>query len=139
MKNDDEAKRSLRMSRIKSNNTSIELIVRKWLFSFGYRYRVNDKRYPGKPDIILPKYKTAIFVHGCFWHGHNCKIGHIPKTNTNYWKNKIGRNQERDRENASKLHKLGWNVITIWECEIKNDAELRLIPLLGEISGEPLD
>lgn len=130
-------KRQEVMSRIRSQNTKIEVIVRKWLFSYGYRYRVNDKRYPGKPDIVLPKYKTVIFVNGCFWHGHNnCKISHIPKSNQQYWTEKIENNKNRDRQNMQKLEEMGWKVSVVWECEVTTNPEDRLIPLLGEICGE---
>ncbi len=109
------------MSRIRAAETKPEEIVRKFLFSYGFRYRKNDKRYPGKPDIVLPKYRTMIFVHGCFWHGHeNCKAAELPKTNTDFWKKKISENIARDQKNIETLRKEGWNVITIWQCEIKN-------------------
>lgn len=117
-------KRSEIMSHIKAKDTKPEVMVRKYLFSKGFRYRKNDKRYPGKPDIVLPKYKTVIFVHGCFWHGHEgCKYFTLPKSNTEYWSNKIRRNKERDYENIQKLEELGFKVIIIWECELKHDVE----------------
>ena len=124
------------MSRIRSTNTKPEEIVRKYLFSHGFRYRKNDKRLPGTPDIVLPKYKTVIFINGCFWHGHNqCKYFVIPKSNTEFWVNKINRNIERDTLNIDKLKSLGWNVITIWECELKNNRrDDRLEYLLHELS-----
>ena len=128
--------RSYNMSRIRSTNTKPEEIVRKYLFSHGFRYRKNDKRLPGTPDIVLPKYKTVIFINGCFWHGHNqCKYFVIPKSNTEFWFNKINRNIERDTLNIDKLKSLGWNVITIWECELKNNRrDDRLEYLLHELS-----
>lgn len=128
--------RSYNMSRIRSTNTKPEEIVRKYLFSHGFRYRKNDKRLPGTPDIVLPKYKTVIFINGCFWHGHNqCKYFVIPKSNTEFWVNKINRNIERDTLNIDKLKSLGWNVITIWECELKNNRrDDRLEYLLHELS-----
>lgn len=111
------------MSRIRSTNTKPEEIVRKYLFSKGFRYRKNDKRYPGKPDIVLPKYKTIIFVNGCFWHGHkNCRYFVVPKTNTDFWVNKIKRNIERDQEQAEYLEETGWSVIVVWECQLKADV-----------------
>jgi len=129
-------KRSEVMSKIRSKNTKIELIVRKWLFSFGYRYRINDKRYPGTPDIVLPKYKTAIFIHGCFWHQHEgCKKSHLPKSRVDYWKNKLNKNVERDKNKIKSLEKMGWNVIIIWECELIHNQEDRLISLLEQIRG----
>ncbi len=110
------------MSRIRSTNTKPEEIVRKYLFSKGFRYRKNDKRYPGKPDIVLPKYKSMIFVNGCFWHGHeDCKYFVIPKTNTEFWVNKISKNIERDKQQAAELQEKGWNIIVIWECQLKPD------------------
>ena len=112
--------RSYNMSRIRGKNTKPEEQVRKYLFTHGFRYRKNDVRLPGKPDIVLPKYKTVIFVNGCFWHGHNgCKYFVWPKNNEEFWKQKIGRNIERDAENHQLLHNLGWYVIDIWECELK--------------------
>lgn len=113
-----KAKRSDIMSHIKGCDTKLELYVRKYLFSQGFRFRKNDKRYPGTPDIVLPKYNTLIFVHGCFWHGHNCKIGKIPKSNVEYWKNKIERNKARDKKNEKLLKDVGWKVINVWECEL---------------------
>lgn len=112
--------RSQIMAMIKGKNTKPEIIVRKYLFSHKIRYRINDRRLPGTPDIVLPKFKTVIFINGCFWHGHTeCKISHIPKTNTEYWNNKIDRNKTRDIKNKFILTHLGWNVITIWECQLK--------------------
>jgi len=126
------------MSRIRAEETKPEETVRKFLFSHGFRYRKNDKRYPGKPDIVLPKYRTIIFVHGCFWHGHeNCKAAELPKTNTDFWKKKISENIARDQKNIETLRKEGWNVITIWQCEIKNKNKRnrRLEVLLKEITN----
>lgn len=112
--------RSYNMSRIKNKNTKPELIVRKFLFSHGFRYRINDKKLPGKPDIVLTKYKTVIFVHGCFWHGHEgCKYFVIPKTRTEWWLNKINGNKQKDIENFNKLRSFGWKILTIFECELK--------------------
>lgn len=112
--------RSYNMSRIRSKNTKPEEIVRKHLFSLGFRYRKNDKRYPGTPDIILPKYKTVIFINGCFWHGHSgCKYFVVPKSNTEFWQNKIAANIARDDEKIAQLLRMNWKVITVWECELK--------------------
>ena len=115
--------RSYNMSRIRGKDTKPEELVRKYLFSQGFRYRKNDARLPGKPDIVLPKYKTVIFVNGCFWHGHvGCKYFRLPKSNVEFWKEKIERNIERDRESMQALLDLGWKVIRVWECELRNKA-----------------
>ncbi len=109
------------MSRIKGKNTKPEMLVRKFLFAQGFRFRLHDKKLPGKPDIVLPKYKTVIFVHGCFWHGHEgCKYFVMPKTRTEWWQAKISRNQELDKLAENKLKELGWKVLIIFECELKN-------------------
>ena len=114
------AVRSYNMSQIRSKNTKPELLVRKYLFNHGFRYRVHRKDLPGNPDIVLPKYKTVIFVNGCFWHGHDqCKYFIIPKTNTEWWMNKINRNIHLDTENIKKLQARDWNVITIFGCQLK--------------------
>lgn len=108
------------MSQIHSKNTKPEEKVRKHLFSKGFRYRKNDKRLPGTPDIVLPKYKTVIFVNGCFWHGHEgCRYFVMPKTNTVFWENKIKGNIERDKKQVKELQDNGWTVITVWECQLK--------------------
>ncbi len=118
----DKKTRSYNMSQIKSKNTKPEEKVRKYLFREGFRYRKNDKKLPGSPDLVLPKYKTVIFVNGCFWHGHEgCKYFVVPQTNTSFWINKINKNIIRDDKNNFLLKELGWNVITIWECELKKD------------------
>ncbi len=108
------------MSKISGKDTKPEIKVRKYLFSKGFRYRKNVKTLPGKPDIVLPKYKTVIFVHGCFWHGHNCPAGKLPETRKEFWENKIRGNVERDKRNKIELEKNGWRVITVWQCELKN-------------------
>lgn len=101
--------RSYNMSRIKGKNTRPEIVVRKYLFSCGFRFRLHDKKLPGKPDIVLPKYKTVIFVHGCFWHGHEgCRYYIVPKTRTDWWLAKINRNKELDRINTKKLQEMEW-------------------------------
>lgn len=114
--------RSYNMSRIHSKDTKPEVLVRKALFSKGYRFRKNDPKLPGKPDIVLPKYKAAVFINGCFWHKHEgCKYFVWPKSNVEFWKTKINRNVERDYENYSKLSDMGWKVLVVWECELKKD------------------
>ncbi|MFA6809198.1 MAG: DNA mismatch endonuclease Vsr [Eubacteriales bacterium] len=117
----DRATRSYNMSRIKSKNTKPEILVRKFLFAKGFRYRVNDKKLPGKPDIVLPKYKTVIFVNGCFWHGHDgCKYFVVPKTRTDWWLGKINKNKVKDNDNIQKLKDEGWQALVVWECDLKN-------------------
>ena len=112
--------RSYNMSRIKGKDTKPEMIVRKFLFSKGFRYRLHVKSLPGKPDIVLPKYKTVIFIHGCFWHGHDgCKYFVVPKTRTEWWLNKIIGNISNDNRNNELLKLEGWRVLIIWECDLK--------------------
>jgi len=108
------------MSQIRSKNTKPEILVRKLLHANGFRFRIHEKKLPGKPDIVLPKYKSVIFVHGCFWHGHEgCKYYVIPKTRTEWWVNKINRNKEVDNKNIQKLRQLGWKVLIVFECDLK--------------------
>ncbi len=112
------------MAMIKGKNTKPEIIVRRYLFSRGLRYRTNDRKLPGSPDIVLPRFKTVIFINGCFWHGHeNCKTAHIPKSNVEFWTNKIGKNKKRDEKNKILLKNMGWTVITVWECQLKKDIK----------------
>lgn len=111
--------RSELMSHIRSVNTKPEVALRRALWRRGFRYRVNVKNLPGSPDIVLSKHRTVVFVHGCFWHGHNgCKEYTVPKTNTQFWVNKVARNQERDQEVWRKLEAKGWSVVIVWECEL---------------------
>lgn len=108
------------MSRIRSKNTKPEILVRKFLFAHGFRYRIHVKTLPGTPDIVLKKYKTVIFVNGCFWHGHEgCRYAHLPKSNLEYWETKINRNKERDLQERIQLRRMGWHVIQFWECQLK--------------------
>ena len=108
------------MAAIHSASTKPELRLRKTLWHSGFRYKVNDKRLPGSPDIVLPKYRTVIFVHGCFWHGHNgCRSYTVPKTNTEFWTAKVARNRERDQQVWRQLEAKGWSVVIVWECELK--------------------
>jgi DNA mismatch endonuclease, patch repair protein len=117
-------KRSEIMSKIKPKDSTQELIIRRLIFSMGYRFRLHSKDLPGKPDIVFPKYKKVIFVHGCFWHGHkNCKRAAIPATNRGFWKNKISKNLIRDKRNYALLRKIGWNYLIIWQCQIKKQNE----------------
>jgi DNA mismatch endonuclease (patch repair protein) len=126
------------MSRIKSEHTKPELQIRKFLFSKGLRFRLHDKKLPGKPDIVLSKYKTVIFIHGCFWHGHKgCKYYVVPKTRTDWWLNKINTNKLNDNNSLVLLKKNGWHVVTIWECELKNkDYTKRLQNLISELEAQ---
>ena len=111
------------MAAIHSSSTKPELKLRRALWSLGFRYRVNEKRLPGKPDIVLPRYRTVVFIHGCFWHGHKgCKYYTVPNTNTEFWTAKVARNQERDQEEWRRLEAKGWSVIIVWECELKKVA-----------------
>lgn len=114
--------RSYNMSRIKGKDTKPEMLVRKFLHANGFRYRLHVKKLPGKPDLVLPKYNSVIFVHGCFWHVHEgCRYFKIPGTRTEWWKEKLYGNKKRDNENEKQLKEMGWNVIVIWECELKLD------------------
>lgn len=130
-----EEKRSKIMSKIRAKDTKPEIKVRTYLHNRGLRYRLHDRSLPGKPDLKLPKYNTVVNVHGCFWHGHqDCDLFRLPKSNVEYWKDKIEGNRERDKKNKRKLKEAGWNVITIWECEIKHaNPEERLEELYQEI------
>ena len=121
------------MSRIGSKHTKPELIVRSLLHRLGYRFRLHRRKLPGRPDIVFIGRKKAIFVHGCFWHGHGCKIGKLPKSNLDFWSPKIERNRLRDREKRSELEQIGWTVEEVWQCEIKDIQllESRLRSFLG--------
>ena len=112
--------RSYNMSMIRSKDTKPEILVRKFLFGNGFRYKLHDKMLPGKPDLVFPKYKTVIFIHGCFWHGHEgCKYFVVPKTRRKWWLEKINRNKQLDAENSRKLKKLGWKILTVFECKLR--------------------
>lgn len=133
--------RSYNMSKIKGKDTKPEILVRKFLFTNGLRYRLHDKKLPGKPDIILSKYRTVVFIHGCFWHGHkDCKYFVIPKTRTEWWKDKINTNIFRDHKVNFELQQIGWNVLTIWECELKaKNKEENLSILLERITNNLIE
>jgi DNA mismatch endonuclease (patch repair protein) len=114
------------MSRIRGKNTNPEMKVRSLLHSLGYRYRLHVRDLPGHPDIVLPKHRVVIFVHGCFWHMHKCRFGRVvPKTNAEFWQTKRSGNTERDRRNARQLRKVGWTVLTVWECETRSQEKLK--------------
>lgn len=128
--------RSLNMSHIRSTDSNPETRVRKYLFSKGFRYRKNDKRLPGKPDIVLPKYKTVIFVNGCFWHKHDCPRFVWPSSNEDYWKPKILRNVERDITTHSELANQGWRVLVVWECQLKKKSfQATMDQIITDITG----
>jgi len=123
--------RSRNMAAIKGKDTKPEILVRKFLFSKGFRYKLYDRSLPGTPDLGFPKYRTVLFIHGCFWHGHGgCKYFVIPKTRTEWWTAKINRNKKLDKKNVTKLKKLGWNVIIIFECRLRPKYRSRTLNLL---------
>lgn len=132
--------RSYNMSRIRGTNTKPEETVRKYLFSKGFRYRKNVRDLPGKPDIVLPKYKTVIFVNGCFWHMHEgCRYFVWPASNQEFWRAKLEGNSKRDKDNEYKLRQMGWNVLTIWECQLKKEIiEKTLSDVIRKIEGVSL-
>lgn len=124
--------RSYNMSRIKGKDTKPELLVRKFLFARGIRYRLHDKKLPGKPDLVFPKYKTVLFIHGCFWHGHEgCKYYVTPKTNTEWWLAKINGNMIKDKNSIIQLEQQGWKVLVIWECSLKPAGFLQTMNMLA--------
>ncbi len=128
--------RSRAMAAVGSRDTKYEILVRSALHRQGFRFRKNDRRYPGKPDIVLPRYRVAIFINGCFWHGHEgCKRAAPPETRTEFWTAKISRNRERDREQEAALLKSGFRVITVWECELMADFSEKMQRLINEIQG----
>jgi len=130
--------RSFNMSHVKGKNSKPELLVRKYLFAKGLRYKLYDKKLPGKPDIVLPKYETVVFIHGCFWHGHeNCQYASLPKTSTEFWSSKIEENKKRDVENTKLLKKSGWNVLVVFGCELKKGIqEQTLNSILNNIQNQ---
>lgn len=127
-------RRSWNMSRIKGKDTRIEVQVRSYLFSKGYRFRKNDKRYPGKPDIVLPKYNLVIFINGCFWHHHEgCSKATIPKTRTDFWLEKFEKNVKNDKKNIDLLTQMGWRVLVLWECELEKHFEETMQAVISTI------
>lgn len=137
----DKQTRSYNMSQIKGKDTKPELLVRKFLFANGFRYKLHDKKLSGKPDIVLPRLNAIIFVHGCFWHGHdNCKYFVVPKTRTDWWLKKIERNKQLDLENLIRLKKEGWTVYSVFECELKsNKQEVTLTKILKHLNNTSND
>ena len=127
-----EQQRHANMAAIHGKDTKPEMVVRKWLWGRGFRYRLNHPRLPGKPDIVMRKYRTCIFVNGCFWHGHEgCQYYTVPKTNTEFWVNKVRRNKERDSKVQRELAAMGWHSITIWECELKPNVREKTLESLA--------
>ncbi|MGY3642219.1 very short patch repair endonuclease [Pseudomonas sp. PK-RTE-24] len=130
----DAATRSRMMSGIKGKNTRPEVSIRKALHARGFRYRIHANNLPGKPDLVLPKYKAVVFVHGCFWHGHSCKYFKVPKTRANFWLDKIGKNQIRDSLQVALLIEQGWRVAVVWECAVKNNKNGRSNLLIDSVA-----
>lgn len=131
-----KTKRSEVMKKIKGKNTKPEKTLRSALFRKGFRFRIHRNDLPGKPDIVFPKYKTVVFVNGCFWHYHeDCREGRIPSTNTEFWKNKLSKNIERDKRNIASLKESGWNVIVIWECEIEKNLDQIILQLAHNLNN----
>lgn len=128
--------RSRLMSRIKGKDTKPEMLVRSAAHRLGLRFRLHDKRLPGRPDLVFPKHRTVIFVHGCFWHRHGCKLASNPKSRQDYWLPKFERNTRRDAEHRAALEAAGWRVVVIWECEAKKPAELQV--QLAQLFGRPV-
>lgn len=129
--------RSERMSRIRSKDTKPELLVRKELWRAGFRYRLHAKELPGRPDLVLPRLQTAVFVHGCYWHGHCCQKGRIPRANSGFWAEKFAKNKLRDARNRARLRRLGWKVIVVWECTLyaRGKRERTLAKLVEKLRG----
>ncbi|MFC6671844.1 very short patch repair endonuclease [Marinobacterium aestuariivivens] len=130
----DQKTRSRNMAAIKPGNTKPELLVRSHLHSLGFRYRIHDSRLPGKPDLVFPKYKAVIFVHGCFWHMHCCSLFKIPKTRTEWWIKKLNQNKKRDLLAQKELEELGWKVLTVWECAIRGRNKVNTSSLISSIA-----
>lgn len=132
-----QEKRSWVMAQIRSRDTQPEIALRKMLHGLGYRYRLHRSDLPGKPDLAMAKYRALIYVHGCFWHGHECQRGRRPKSNTDYWQKKLDRNIERDKKHLSDAKALGWRPLVVWECELAQDPELVLDRVLQHLTKKP--
>ncbi|HYQ23733.1 very short patch repair endonuclease [Stenotrophomonas sp.] len=126
--------RSAQMSRIRGSNTKLEVLVRKGLHARGLRYRLGGAKLPGRPDIVLPKYRTVVFVHGCFWHGHNCPLYRLPKTRPEFWADKIGKNRARDLRVTAELEAMGWRVLTVWECSLRGKTAIEQASFLDHLA-----
>ena len=122
------------MSGIRGKNTKPELMIRKAIHAQGFRYRIHDSKIPGKPDLVFPKWKAVIFVNGCFWHGHDCSLYRLPATRTNFWKDKIERNRQRDDNVRSMLYNTGWRVITVWECALRGRDKIGLDAVIDRVT-----
>ncbi|WP_440060460.1 very short patch repair endonuclease [Pseudomonas syringae] len=131
----DSATRSRMMAGIQGKNTSPELLIRKALHARGFRFRLHAKHLPGKPDLILPKYNAVIFIHGCFWHGHDCPYFKVPKTRPEFWREKIGKNRDRDLIQIASLRALGWRVLVVWECAVRCMKKQRSTLLIDFVSS----
>jgi DNA mismatch endonuclease (patch repair protein) len=131
----DQQTRSRMMSGIRGKNTTPELLIRKGLHARGFRFRIHSKDVPGKPDLVLPKYRAAVFVHGCFWHGHNCSLFRLPGTRTEFWQAKIDANRRRDGVVQQQLTDGGWRSMTIWECAIRGPGKLGLSETIDAVAG----
>jgi len=129
----DKKTRSRVMASVKNKNTKPEVNIRKALFAKGLRYKIHNKKLPGCPDLVFPKYKAVIFIHGCFWHNHDCKLGKLPSSNVAFWKEKLEKNAERDKRDIIKLKAMGWKVRTIWICQLKHKIKLNSNENLLEI------
>lgn len=126
--------RSAQMSRIRGSNTKLEVLVRKGLHARGLRYRLGGAKLPGRPDIVLPKYRTVVFVHGCFWHGHDCPLYRLPKTRPEFWADKIGKNRMRDQRVISELEAMDWRVLTVWECSLRGKTAIEQASFLDHLA-----
>ena len=126
--------RSAQMSRIRGSNTKLEVLVRKGLHARGLRYRLGGAKLPGRPDIVLPKYRTVVFVHGCFWHGHDCPLYRLPKTRPEFWADKIGKNRARDQRVTSELEAMSWRVLTVWECSLRGKTAIEQASFLNHLA-----
>jgi len=130
--------RSRQMSLVRSKDTKPEWTVRRLVYGMGYRYRLHRKDLPGKPDLVFGPRRKVIFVHGCFWHGHKCQLGRMPKSHLDYWQDKIARNRSRDTEHLRQLRALGWSALVLWECQLKNDhaVSIKIMRFLGEYDAQ---
>lgn len=126
--------RSAQMSRIRGSNTKLEVLVRKGLHARELRYRLGGAKLPGRPDIVLPKYRAVVFVHGCFWHGHDCPLYRLPKTRPEFWADKIGKNRTRDQRVTSELEAMGWRVLTVWECSLRGKTATEQASFLDRLA-----